>query len=58
MNYASVFLLFILGCAAVFWYISGRRYYTGPVVEAQAEDYDSNGETAAPFEKDGKALEV
>jgi hypothetical protein len=57
MNYASVFLLFILGCAAVFWYISGRRYYTGPVVEAQAEEYDSNGETAV-FEKDGKALEV
>jgi hypothetical protein len=65
VNYASVFLLFILGCAAVFWYISGRRYYTGPVVEAQAEEYDSNGETAAfekdgkgVFEKDGRALEV
>lgn len=38
MNYASVFLVFILGCAAIFWYISGRRYYTGPIVEAQAED--------------------
>jgi uncharacterized membrane protein SpoIIM required for sporulation len=44
MNYASVFLVFILGCAAIFWYISGRRYYSGPVIEAQAEEYDSNGE--------------
>ncbi len=42
MNYASVFLVLILGCAALFWYISGRRYYTGPVIEAQAEDTDSN----------------
>lgn len=45
MNYASVFLVLILGCAAIFWYISGRKYYSGPVVEA--EGYDSNGEAPA-----------
>jgi hypothetical protein len=38
MNYAAVFLVFILLAAAVFWYVGGRRYYTGPVVEAQADD--------------------
>ena len=42
MNYAAVFLAFILGCAAIFWYVSGKQYYSGPVIEAQAEDTDSN----------------
>ena len=51
MNYASVFLVFILGCAAIFWYISGRKHYTGPVIEA--EGYDSNGEVP-PFEGEGE----
>ena len=45
MNYASVFLVFILGCAAIFWYISGRKYYNGPIIEA--EGYDSTGEAPA-----------
>lgn len=45
MNYASVFLVLILGCAAIFWYISGRKYYSGPVIEA--EGYDSHGEAPA-----------
>ena len=44
MNYASVFLVFILGCAALFWYIGGRKYYTGPIVEAQAEEEHSENE--------------
>jgi hypothetical protein len=26
----------ILGASAFFWYIGGRRYYTGPLIEAQA----------------------
>lgn len=38
MNYASAFLVLILGFAAIFWYISGRKFYHGPVVEAQAEE--------------------
>jgi amino acid permease (GABA permease) len=58
MNYASVFLVFILGCAAIFWYISGRRHYTGPVIEAHAEDYDSNSGEAAGFDGNEKAAEV
>ncbi|KUJ07917.1 amino acid transporter [Mollisia scopiformis] len=45
MNYASAFLVLILGAAAIFWYISGRKYYTGPIVEAQAEDERSENET-------------
>lgn len=38
MNYAPAFLVLILGAAAFFWYIGGRKYYHGPVVEAQAEE--------------------
>jgi hypothetical protein len=36
MNYASAFIVLILGAATFFWYIGGRRYYTGPVIEARA----------------------
>jgi amino acid permease (GABA permease) len=53
MNYASVFLVFILGAAALFWYIGGRRYYSGPIIEAEAEDSDSNMHNApSPVKKE------
>lgn len=35
MNYAIAFLGGILGFAALFWYISGKKSYTGPLIEAQ-----------------------
>ncbi|KAF4617090.1 hypothetical protein G7Y89_g15059 [Cudoniella acicularis] len=55
MNYASVFLVFILVCAAFFWYLGGRRYYTGPIVEAQAESYQSDdGSSPNAAEADSK----
>ncbi|KAL9592590.1 MAG: hypothetical protein Q9179_006562 [Wetmoreana sp. 5 TL-2023] len=39
MNYAIAFLGAILICAAIFWYISGKKFYTGPLIEAEiAED--------------------
>ncbi|KIW16053.1 hypothetical protein PV08_06104 [Exophiala spinifera] len=44
MNYAIVFLAFILLCAAVFWYLGGKRYYTGPLIEAEIQE----GEIASP----------
>lgn len=37
MNYASVFLVFTLLVTLVYWYISGRKFYTGPLIEAQFE---------------------
>ncbi|KAL8787893.1 MAG: hypothetical protein Q9213_001920 [Squamulea squamosa] len=46
MNYAIAFLGAILIFSAIFWYIGGRRYYTGPVVEAEINDNtfrDNNG---------------
>lgn len=40
MNYAIVFLAFILLCAMVYWYINGRKFYTGPLVEAEIGDVE------------------
>lgn len=50
MNYASVFLVFILGAAAVYWYISGKKFYTGPIVEAQIEE-DSQSDHVVGVER-------
>ena len=43
MNYAIVYLGGILFFAAVFWYISGRKNYTGPLIEAEVQ-LDSNSD--------------
>jgi hypothetical protein len=45
MNYAIVFLVAILIASTAYWYIGGRKWYTGPLVEAQLvndSDADSN----------------
>lgn len=52
MNYACVFAVAILVASAIFWYAGGRRYYTGPVVEAQAEDSESDRVSTAVDRKD------
>ncbi|KAL8848872.1 MAG: hypothetical protein Q9221_006097 [Calogaya cf. arnoldii] len=38
MNYAIAFLGAILIFSAIFWYAGGRKYYTGPVVEAEIDE--------------------
>lgn len=38
MNYAAAFLVLILGASTIYWYISGRKFYNGPIIEAQGED--------------------
>lgn len=38
MNYAIAFLGAILLFSAVFWYIGGRKYYTGPMIEAEIDE--------------------
>jgi len=43
MNYAIVYLGGILAFAAVYWYIQGRKFYTGPLIEAEVE-LDSNSD--------------
>jgi len=52
MNYAIVFLAFILGCAAVYWFIGGRKFYTGPILEAQIEqEVDGSSPDLSDHEK-------
>lgn len=47
MNYAVVYLAGILAFAAAFWWLGGRKFYTGPIIEAVAEDEsDSNSDPA------------
>ncbi|KAI1610672.1 amino acid permease-domain-containing protein [Exophiala viscosa] len=53
MNYAIIFLAFILLCAAVFWYAGGKRYYTGPIIEAEVgEDVNSSPSLSDQEKKD------
>lgn len=42
MNYASAFLVLVLLFALLYWYIRGREFYHGPIVEAVAEDSQSD----------------
>lgn len=44
MNYAIVYLAGILAFAAVYWFIHGKRNYTGPLIEAELEVADSNSD--------------
>ena len=63
MNWAIVYLAGILVFCAIYWYISGRKNYTGPLDEAQVEsdgvvlDADrSSDEEAGRLEKDGRPI--
>ncbi|KAJ9641647.1 polyamine transporter tpo5 [Knufia peltigerae] len=51
MNYAIVFLGFILLCAAVFWYLGGKRYYTGPLIEAEIQQEEIGSPSLSENEK-------
>lgn len=42
MNYAIVYLAGILAFAAIYWFVSGRKFYTGPVVEADLNEESSS----------------
>ncbi|TAQ84802.1 hypothetical protein B7494_g6868 [Chlorociboria aeruginascens] len=42
MNYAPAFLVLILVASYIYWFISGRKFYTGPLIEAQVEDEAMN----------------
>lgn len=51
MNYACVFLAFILVVSQGYWYIRGRAVYTGPIAEAVADDLSGNEMLTAETEK-------
>ena len=41
MNYAAAFLALILFFAIIYWYIRGRNFYTGPLIEAIVDENSS-----------------
>lgn len=51
MNYASAFLALILIAAAVFWYTNGRKYYTGPLIEARAGEGSESERNSVSVER-------
>ncbi len=59
MNYASAFLALILLAAGLYWVAGGRKFYTGPLIEAQAEDESSFfAEGAVPGEGEREKRDV
>jgi hypothetical protein len=57
MNYAIAFLVAILVAAMVYWFLRGRNFYTGPVVEAQFmhdEEAESIQKSSRSDEGDGE----
>lgn len=54
MNYACVFLVFVLLFALVYWFISGRRFYHGPITEAVVADSASECNQTGEKDKDGQ----
>ena len=50
MNYAVVILAAIFLMAGIYWLISGRKFYVGPISETQVID-------GLPAEKHGKTSE-
>ena len=53
MNYAIAYLGGILIFSTLYWYIYGRKFYTGPIVEADVheEGRSSDDEVAAKSAK-------
>jgi hypothetical protein len=41
MNYAVVYLVAILLFSTLYWVIRGKKYYTGPRLEVQVNESDS-----------------
>lgn len=45
MNYAIVYLGGILFVALLYWVVRGRKFYTGPLIEAEVTtEIDSNSD--------------
>lgn len=43
MNYAIVFMAFILLCAMVYWYVRGKKFYVGPLKETTIQGESNAG---------------
>lgn len=46
MNYASAFLALIFIAATVYWWAGGRKWYTGPITEAEVVEEEREAQMA------------
>jgi hypothetical protein len=51
MNYAIAFLGLITLACSLHWYISGRKFYTGPLIEAMIDDTSEMGNVSGSDQK-------
>ena len=58
MNYAIAFLALILLAALIWWYAGGRKYYTGPLVEATILEEDVYARDSSSQEHEKNNLKV
>lgn len=47
MNYAVVYLGGILFISTLYWVLFGHKYYTGPLIEAEINEEDSQAERSS-----------
>jgi len=54
MNYAVVYLAAILAFAAIYWFVQGRKFYTGPLIEADINEDESQAGRSSDEEVNNK----
>lgn len=57
MNYAIVYLAGILAFAGIYWIVAGRKFYTGPLIEAEVMA-DSNSDDFPNSSKEQEKADV
>lgn len=51
MNWAVVYLAGILAASIIWWFVSGKKYYTGPIVEAEVIEDESRSSGEEPKQR-------
>jgi amino acid transporter len=55
MNYAIAFMGAILVAAAIYWYLGGRKFYTGPIKETSVQEVSPGLKEASPAVSEKKS---
>ena len=58
MNYAAAFLVLILLAATLYWWAGGRRWYTGPITEAEILEEERVGNDSSSQENEKKEIPI
>lgn len=55
MNYAIAYLMGILIVSVIYWFIHGKKFYTGPLIEADINEANSQVGRSSDDETSKKA---